>query len=219
MEHLSLTGLAKTVTCTWNRAEKGITRPLPSNRFALIPHFTTTKSASDSCWKSSVFLFGITVPSARPAHEKELATLIWKTFDLFRKISTNTYRTTTISQAMAPVHWPERKYLAPCSGPVDFKRNLIALFLQSKYRAITRVWLHSPLLWNLVSNICLQMPLAKRFWFSAHLWECIFCFFQVICVFLILQIPYSSFVFFSTIVGQKRINNLKFLFKEDAGIF
>lgn len=162
--NFSLTGLAKTVTYTWNRTchrEQGISPPQPSNRLALIPHFTTTHIASDSCWKSSVFLFGLTVPSARPAHRKELATLICKKFDLFRKTNTNTYRTTTISQAMALVHWPERKYSAPCSGPVDFKRNLIALFLQSKYRAITRVRLCSPLFWNLVSNICLQMPLAK----------------------------------------------------------
>lgn len=221
-KHFSLTDLAKTVTYTWNRAcprEQGMSPPQPSNWFALIPHFTTTKIASDSCWKSPIFLFGHTVPSARPAYKKELATLIWKTFDHFRNISTNTYRTTTISKAMAPVHWPERKYVAPCSGSVDFKRNLIALFLQSKYRAITRVRLYSPLFWNLVSNICLQMPLAKMFWFSAHFWECIPCFFQVTCIFLILQVPYSSFVSFSTIVGQNRVKNLQFLFRKDAGVF
>lgn len=190
-EHFSLAYLAKTVTYTWNRAcprEQGISPPQPSNRFSLIPHFTTTQVASDSCWKSLVFLLGLTVPSARPAHKKELASLICKTSDLFRKISTNTYRTTTISQAMALVYWPERKYSAACSGPVDFKRNLIALLLQSKYRAITRVQLCYPLFWNLVSNICLQMPLAKGFWFSAHLWECTPCFFHVICVFVSLQI-------------------------------
>lgn len=97
-EHFFLTGLAKTVTYTWNRAcprEQGISPPQPSNSFALIPHFTTTQTATDSCWKSPVFLFGLTVPSARPAHKKELATLICKKFDLFRKISTDTYRTTT----------------------------------------------------------------------------------------------------------------------------
>lgn len=108
-EYFSLTYLAKTVTYIWNRAcprEQGISPPQPSNRFALIPHFTTAQIASDSCWKSLVFLLGLTVPSARPAHKKELASLICKTSDLFRKISTNTYRTTTISQAMALVHWP-----------------------------------------------------------------------------------------------------------------
>lgn len=222
-EHFFLTGLAKTVTYTWNRAcprEQGISPPQPSNSFALIPHFTTTQIASDSCWKSPVFLFGLTVPSARPAHKKELATLICKKIWPFQK---NQYRYLQdhykFPQAMALVHWPERKYLAPCSGPVDFKRNLIALFLQSKYRAITRGWLCSPLFWNLVSNICLQMPLAKGVWFSALLWERIPCFFQVICVFLILQIPYSNFVSFSTIVGQNIVNNLKFLFKKDAVVF
>lgn len=75
--------------------KQGLPPPQPSNSFALIPHFTTTQIASDSCWKSPVFLFGLTVPSARPAHKKELATLICKKFDLFRKISTDTYRTTT----------------------------------------------------------------------------------------------------------------------------
>lgn len=97
-EHFFLTGLAKTITYTWNRAcprEQGISPPQPSNSFALIPHFTTTQIATDSCWKSPVFLFGLTVPSARPAHKKELATLICKKFDLFRKINTDTYRTTT----------------------------------------------------------------------------------------------------------------------------
>lgn len=78
-EHFSLSGLAKTVTYTWNRTcprEQGISPSQLSNRFALIPHFITTKSASDSCWKSPIFLFGLTVSSARPVYKKELATLI-----------------------------------------------------------------------------------------------------------------------------------------------
>lgn len=214
MEHFSLTGLAKTVTCTWNRAcprEQGISQPQPSNRFELIPHFTTTKIASDSCWKSSVFLFGLIVPSARSAHKKELATLIWNW-----PVQKNQYK------------YLQDHYNFPSNGSCPLTRKEIFsslqwacwfLFLQSKYRAITRLRLCSPLFWNLESNVRLQMPLAKRFWFSAHLWEHILCFFQVVCVLLIPPIPYSSFVSFSTIVQQKRVNNLKFLFKKDAGVF
>lgn len=65
----------------------------------------------------------------------------------------------------------------------------------------------------------LQMPPAKGFWYSAHLWDCIPCFFHVWWVFLILQFSYSSFVSFSTLEGQYRVNNLKFLFKKEAGGF
>lgn len=58
-------------------------RAAVSNRFALTPHFTTTKNASDSCWKSLVFLPGLTVPSARPASKKELATVTCKSLEHF----------------------------------------------------------------------------------------------------------------------------------------
>lgn len=113
---------------------------------------------------------------------------------------------------MALVHWPERKYLAPCREPVDFKRNLIALFLQSKYRAITRGQLCSPLFCNLVSNKRLQMPQAKGFRYSAQWWSYILCFFHVMLVLFTLRVSYSNFVFFSTLMGQKGINNLNFIF-------
>lgn len=113
---------------------------------------------------------------------------------------------------MALVHWPERKYLAPCREPVDFKRNLIALFLQSKYRAITRGQLCSPLFCNLVSNKRLQMPQAKGFRYSAQWWSYILCFFHVMLVLFTLRVSYSNFVFFSILMGQKGINNLNFNF-------
>lgn len=64
------------------RAPKGRTAVV-SNRFALIPHFTTEKITSESYWKSLVFLFGLVVPSARSACKKQLATLICKSFKLF----------------------------------------------------------------------------------------------------------------------------------------
>lgn len=60
---------------------KGCTAAV-SNRFALTPHFTTTEIASDSYWKSLVFLFGLTVPKARPAQTKELATTICKSLEV-----------------------------------------------------------------------------------------------------------------------------------------
>lgn len=48
------------------------------NEFALMPHFTTTKIASDSYWKSLVPPFGFTVPNARTGRKKDLSTLICK---------------------------------------------------------------------------------------------------------------------------------------------
>lgn len=198
-------------------APKGRTAAV-SNRFALIPHFTTTKIISDSYWKSLVFLFGLTVPSARPARKTELATDLQK----FQTFWINQYKCLRDyhnfpSNGSCPL--TRKEIFSSLQQPVDFKKNLIALFLQSKYRAITRGQLCSPLFWNLVSNKCLQMPPAKGFWYSAHLWDCIPCFFHLMWVFLILQVSHSNFVSFSTLVGQNRLNNFTFLFKKEAGGF
>lgn len=138
-------------------APKGRTAAV-SNRFALIPHFTTTNIISGSHWKSCVPVRARIL--VRDRHRKG-SWLHW-----FAKVVSfldESVQTPTISQAIALVHWPERKYLASCSEPVDFKRSWIVLLLQSKYRAISRSQLPSPLFWNVVSNKGLQMPPSCTF--------------------------------------------------------
>lgn len=177
-----------------------------SNRFALISHFTTTNITPGSYWKSCIPVRARIL--VRDLHRKG-SWLHW-----FAKVVNSldeSVQTPTISQAIALVHWPERKYLASCSEPVDFKKSWIVLFLQSKYRAISRGQLPSPLFWNVVSDKGLQMPPFCTFVGLSPL--------PLPCYVGLLDSAGFLRSFFSSVILQHRVNNLKYFFKKVAGGF
>lgn len=124
------------------------------------------KSHQDSYQESLVFLFGLSVPSARPACKKELATLICRSFQInqykclqdYYNFPSNGSCPLTRKEIFSSLKWA-------CWFQKKLNSSIPTKQIQSNHQGLAML---SSLLKH-GKQQGLQMPPAKRFWYSAYL--------------------------------------------------